>query len=162
MSYGFSFGGYVTEQAEIEFLLSRQSSTLEVTGTGPKLSGDWTLYNYHGNFVYNFGEEAYMARPFVFIGLGATQYGEAVFPAQAGLAGRTVPGITKFSWGIGGGVKVFPSPHVGVKAMARWVPTYIRSDGYGWWCDPYYGCGAAVNVKYSNQFEISGGVVARF
>jgi hypothetical protein len=46
--------------------------------------------------------------------------------------------------------------------MFRWVPTYINSSAEGWWCDPWYGCGVYGNLKYSNQFEISGGIVARF
>jgi Outer membrane protein beta-barrel domain len=157
ISYGFTFGGYFGEQAEIEFLYSRQPSTLEITGSAPKLTADMSVSNYHGNFVYNFGDHATITRPFIFLGLGATSYGDAVFAAT------TLPGVTKFSWAFGGGVKVFPSPHAGFKAQMRWVPTYIHSTGYGgWWCDPFYGCAAATNVKYSNQFEFSGGFVARF
>jgi hypothetical protein len=157
VSFNFTFGGYVTEQAEIEFLWSRQSSTLEVTGiSAPQLNGDMSVSNYHGNFVYNFGDQDMKARPFIFIGLGATQYGDATFPA------KTVPGISKFSWSFGGGVKAWASPHVGVKAMLRWVPTYINTEAGGWWCDPYWGCGVVGNMKYSNQFELSGGLVARF
>lgn len=155
-SYNFTIGGYVTEQAEIEFLFSHQSSTAEVSGSGPKLTGDMSILNYHGNFVYNFGHEGTVTRPFAFVGFGATTYGDATFP------GATVPGLTRFSWGLGGGVKAYPSPHVGVKAMVRWVPTYIKSDASGWWCDPFWGCGVGGNAKYSNQFEISGGLVARF
>ncbi len=161
-SYNFTFGGYVTEQAEIEFLWSRQSSTLEVTGNGPQLNGDMTISNYHGNFVYNFGGTDTPMRPFVFIGLGATSYGAAVFPAQSGLPGKTTQGLTKFSWGIGAGVKGWASRNVGFKGMFRFVPTYIKSEAVGWWCDPYWGCAQAVNMSYSNAFEISGGVVARF
>ncbi len=156
-SLGLTFGGYVTEQAEIEFLWSRQPSTLEVTGNGPTLSADMSVVNYHANFVYNFGTEDMATRPFISGAIGATTYGDAVF--QNG----TLPGVTKFSWSLGGGVKLFPSPHAGVKIMARWVPTYINASGYGgWWCDPFYGCGAVANVHYSHQFELSGGVVARF
>ncbi|MGE5362185.1 MAG: outer membrane beta-barrel protein [Bacteroidales bacterium] len=161
-SYGFTFGVYVTPQAEIEFLYGHQSSTLEITGTGPQLNGDMGINNYHGNFVYNFGDESSKARPFMFIGLGATSYGDAVFPDQSGVAGRTVPGISKFSWALGGGVKAWANKNVGVKAMFRWVPTYINSDAEGWWCDPWYGCGVVGTYKYSHQFELAGGIVARF
>src|SRR5512135_2361970 len=85
VSYGFSFGVYATPQAEIEFLFSHQASTLNVTGpNAPDLNGDMGVNNYHGNFVYNFGDESAMARPFAFIGLGATGYGDAVFASQSG------------------------------------------------------------------------------
>jgi hypothetical protein len=155
-AFGFTFGVFVTPQAEIEFLFSRQASKLDVTGAGPKLSGDMSIYNYHGNFVYNFGEPEKVARPFIFVGLGATDYSDAVFPA------KTVSGMTRFSWAFGGGIKAYPSKHVGFKAMARIVPTYIKTDGYGWWCDPYWGCTVVGNAQYSNQFEFSGGVTLRF
>jgi hypothetical protein len=156
MSYGFTFGGYVNEQFEVEFLWSRQASTLEVTGSGPTLSGDMNVDNYHGNFVYNMGDRDTVLRPFVFVGLGATNFGDAKFPT------KTVPGMTKFSWALGGGIKAFPTPHVGFKGMIRWTPTYIKTDGYGWWCDPFWGCAPIGDAQYSNQFEFTAGLVARF
>jgi hypothetical protein len=161
-SFALTFGAYIGEQGEIEFLYSRQASTLEITGGGPQLNGDMAIRNYMGNFVYNFGDESMRARPFAFVGLGATQYGDAVFASQAGLVGRTIPGVSKFSWALGGGVKGWASHNVGFKGMFRWVPTYISTSGGGWWCDPWYGCSVYGNVKYSNQFELSGGIVARF
>src|SRR5512135_1750505 len=47
VSYGFTFGVYATPQAEVEFLWNRQASTLEVTGSGPTLSGDMNVDTYH-------------------------------------------------------------------------------------------------------------------
>jgi hypothetical protein len=73
-----------------------------------------------------------------------------------------VPGVTRFSWAAGGGIKAYPSKHVGLKAMARIVPTYIKTDSYGWWCDPFWGCTVVANAQYSNQFELSGGLLLRF
>ncbi len=156
VSYGFTFGVYVTPQAEVEFLWNRQASTLDVTGNGPKLSGDMNVDTYHGNFIFNFTEGDRIAYPFLFIGVGATNYGDATFP------GKTVPGMTKFSFALGGGLKAYPSPHVGFKATARWTPTYIKTDGYGWWCDPFWGCVPVGNTQYSNQIEFSGGILFRF
>lgn len=156
MSFGFTFGVFVTPQAEVEFLWNRQASKLEVTGTGAKLSANMNVDNYHGNFIYNFGASDAVARPFLFIGIGATNYGDAAFTNQ------TVPGLTKFSWALGAGVKAYPSPHVGFKAMARWTPTYIKTDAAGWWCDPFWGCAVLGNNQYSNQIELSGGITLRF
>jgi opacity protein-like surface antigen len=156
VNFGFTFGLYVTPQAEVEFLWNRQPTTLEVRGTGPVLSGDMNVDNYHVNFVYNFGDEETMVRPFVFAGLGATSYGDAAFPT------RTVPGVTKFSWGLGAGVKAFANRNVGFKGTVRWNPTYIKTDEAGWWCDPYWGCYVVGDADYANQFEFTGGVVLRF
>ena len=111
---------------------------------------------YHGNFVFHAGEEDAKLRPFVYFGLGATNYGDATFPT------RTVPGVTKFSWAVGAGVKAYPSPHVGIRAAVRWVPTYIKTDGYGWWCDPSGDACRWVTRGHSNQFELSGGLSFRF
>ncbi len=134
VSFGFGGGVFVNHQVEIEFMWNRQPTKLEVAGNvGPKLSGDMNVDTYHGNFVFHAGEEDAKLRPFVYFGLGATNYGDATFPA------RTVQGVTKFSWAVGAGVKAYPAPHVGIRAAVRWVPTYIKTDGVGWWCDPYLG-----------------------
>jgi hypothetical protein len=39
---------------------------------------------------------------------------------------------------------------------------FNAADAEGWWCDPYYGCGVVGTYKYSHQFELAGGIVARF
>jgi hypothetical protein len=77
-------------------------------------------------------------------------------------ATKTLPGNTKFSFAVGAGVKAWLSRNVGFKGAIRWVPTYIKTDAYGWWCDPYWGCGAVGNAHYSHQVEMSAGLVARF
>jgi opacity protein-like surface antigen len=156
MSYGVSFGVFATPAFEIEFMWSRQPTELQVSGTGAALKGDMNIDTYHGNFVYNLGGPEAMVRPFAFVGLGATNYSDAVFPA------KTVPGMTKFSWALGAGVKAYPTRNLGVKAMVRWMPTYIKTDGYGWWCDPYWGCYPVGDAQYANSFEMAAGVTLRF
>jgi opacity protein-like surface antigen len=166
-SWGFTAGVFVTPGIEIEFLYSRQFSTLEAGGElaiDTKIA-DMNVDNFHGLFVYNYGDSDARVRPFAFGGLGATSYGfgdvSAQFPI---LAARTdIEGETRFSTTWGGGVKFYPAPNVGVKVMGRWTPTYIKSDPGGLWCDPFYPtCWVVADVDYSNQFEISGGVTVRF
>lgn len=156
MAIGLTFGVFVTPQAEVEFLWSRQKSRLDVSGSGSTLSGDMNVDNFHGNLVYNFGGGDSPARLFVLGGLGVTTYGDAKFPA------KTLPGMSRFSWAVGGGIKVYPSKRVGMKAMFRWTPTYIKTVGTGWWCDPWFGCYSTGAAYYANQFEFSGGVTLRF
>jgi hypothetical protein len=62
------------------------------------------VYNYHAIFTYNFGESDAQARPFVFGGLGATQYK----PEDAN--GVPVDSESQFSSTWGAGVKVYPNP----------------------------------------------------
>jgi hypothetical protein len=156
VSYSLSFGVFVTHQVEVEFLWNHQPTKLEVTGTAPTLTTNMHVDNYHGNIVFNGHELHSHIRPFFYFGLGATNYGDAVFPSV------TVQGLTRFSWAAGAGIKAYPSPHVGFRAAVRWVPTWIKTDQVGWWCDPFWGCVPAGNTQYSNQFELSGGVTVRF
>ena len=159
ISYGFTFGYFVTEDVEVGFLFDVQDSTLQIKGpTRTEDVADMKVRNYHGIFTYNFGDDRSAARPFIFGGLGATQYkpGERM--------GNAIEGNTRFSSTWGGGVKVFPGENVGIQLMARWTPTYIKSDPAGIWCSPYwpFACWPVSNPDYSNQFEFSGGIALRF
>jgi hypothetical protein len=51
---------------------------------------------------------------------------------------------------------------LGARFNFHWIPTYIKSDAVGWWCDPFWGCYVVGNAQYANQLEFSGGVVFRF
>ena len=165
-SFGFTIGAFVGPNFELEFLWDRQFSTVQISNPAPDLTlADQNVDNYHGNFVYNWGEPDAKIRPFFFGGLGATHYSPCDYdpsiPNSAGLA--RISSHTKFSSTWGGGVKVYASPHVGIKGTARWTPTYIKSDSGGVWCDPFYPtCWVLADPDYSNQFQLSGGVTFRF
>ena len=158
LSYGFTFDVLVTENMAVGFLFNQQRSTLEASGTNKVEFTDMNVNNYHGIFTYNWGDEDSMVRPFIFGGLGATQY------QPADIEGNSVESSTRFSTTWGGGVKAYPGRNVGFKAMARWTPTYIKSDPAGIWCSPYWfwGCYQLVDTDYSNQLELSAGVTFRF
>jgi len=157
-SFHFTVGFFVNPKAQVEFLYGRQSSELTIKDPAPSLHiSDLDVSNYHGNFVYNWGEEDAKVRPFAFIGLGATSYSFGNGPS-----GQKIDGETKFSTTWGGGVKFYLAPAVGLKLTARWTPTYIKSSASGYWCDPFYGCWVLGDPDYSHQFDISGGVTIRF
>jgi outer membrane protein W len=159
-SYNLTLGFFVNPNVEVGFLFGQQKSTLSVTGTATRDIGDMSVDNYHGFIAYHFGDSEAKVRPYLFGGAGATHYGGVSYTV-AGFTGET-GGETQFSttWGLG--VKLFPSPRFGINLGARWTPTYIKSDSEGWWCDPYWGCYVVGNAQYSNQFELSGGIVVRF
>jgi len=157
-SFHFTVGFFVNPKAQVEFLYGRQSSKLTAEGPAPKADiSDLDVNNYHGNFVYNWGEEDAKVRPFAFIGLGATNYSFGNRPN-----GQPIDSETKFSTTWGGGVKFYLAPAVGVKFTARWTPTYIKSSASGYWCDPFYGCWVLGDPDYSHQFEMTGGITFRF
>lgn len=159
-SWGARLGFNVNDNAEIGFLFNQQSTDLEIGGTSTFMLGSLSVYNYHGYFAYNFGDSDARARPYVLLGLGATQYG-SVGVSAAGIQ-RDIDGSTRFSGTLAGGLKLFPGPRFGIRLEARWTPTYIKSDNVGWWCDPFWGCYVVGDAQYANQFELSGGIILRF
>jgi hypothetical protein len=162
-SFNFTFGVFLNDNAQVEFLFSRQGSELGADGPAGELAvSELTLYNYHGNFVYNFGETDATVRPFLFGGLGATNASFGSFLLPTGGVNVEIDSQTRFSSTWGGGVKMYFTPMLGAKVMGRWTPTYIRTEDVGIWCDPFYGCWVLGEAQYANQFEISGGVTVRF
>ena len=159
-SWGFGVGFNLTETAEVGFLFNQQMSTLRVEGTNTLDIGDLSVTSYHPYFAYNFGEADAPLRPFILLGLGATSYASVPF-SRSGFSGET-GGDTQFSTTWGAGVKYFASPNVGVRLSATWTPTYITTEGGGWWCDPYWGCYVVGDAKYANQFHFNGGITFRF
>ena len=116
------------------------------------------INNFHGIFTYNFGDEDSDIRPYLFGGLGATHYD------PGNIEGNSSKSSTRFSTTWGGGVKIFTSEHFGFRGGVRWTPTYITSTSSGIWCDPWYPwvCWHVSNDQFSHQFELGGGIIARF
>jgi opacity protein-like surface antigen len=160
-SWGLSFGFNATENVEVGFLFGQQMTTLAVEGTRTKDVGDMTVSSYHPYVAFNAGDVDSSVRPYVMFGLGATNYGPVNFTGANGVA-RETGGETQFSTTWGAGVKLFPSPNIGVRVGAQWTPTYIKTDAAGWWCDPYWGCYVVGDAQYSNQFQFNGGITFRF
>jgi opacity protein-like surface antigen len=160
-SWGFTAGYHFTPNWSLEFQYDQQQSKLQVTGTATREIGDMKIKGYHGAFVFNAGEGDAKVRPFIFLGAGATDYPGVPFTRIDGSSAE-IGGQSKFSGTFGLGVKVYPGKNAGIKFQARWVPTYIKSDSAGYWCDPYWGCYVVGDPQYSNQFEFTGGITLRF
>ena len=179
LSYGAQIGFFVTPRMEVGLLWDRQDSKLKVSGTRTVEIDDLAVSNYHVYFAFNMCGYDDAVRPYVLGGFGATSYGDISF--AAGGQERQIKSQSKFSttWGLG--VKVYLSRNLGLNLGARWTPTYIwysasvrggtsNTRGTGWWCQPEFaelagprwGCYAAGEGQYSNQFELSGGVSLRF
>ena len=158
-SWGFNVGFLIGDNAEVGFMYGHEFSTLKISGpTAERELGDLGITGYHGYFAYNWGEIDFPVKPFVFGGLGATSFGDV----DVATINRTIPGETQFSTTWGAGVKFLANGRFGGRVAVRITPTYIKTDSVGWWCDPYWGCYLVGNAQYSNQFEFSGGITARF
>jgi opacity protein-like surface antigen len=159
-SYGLGAEYLFTENFAVGFNFAQERSKLRarVEGFEGLDVTDMSVNNFHGILAYTFGEEDEAFRPFIFGGLGATNYGPSP------IDGERVDGGTRFSTTWGGGVKYFTTDHLGFKGGVRWTPTYIKSDPAGIWCSPYWpgNCWLMSNANYSHQFELSVGIVARF
>ena len=163
--YHFTVGLHATPNLSVGFLYGRQQSTLQAKGTRTLEIGDMHIDNYHVYFEYEFGGQSAAVKPFLYGGLGSTKYGDVNFNTPSvnpNFTEHTIPGQTRFSTTWGAGVKVYPTKVVGFRAEVRWVPTYIKSDAAGWWCDPFWGCYVVGSAQYSNQLDFSGGVTLRF
>jgi hypothetical protein len=160
MSWGFTLGVFLNRNLEFEFIVDRQRTTLEASGTKTVEVDSLDIGNYHGTLAYNFGSGDSSVRPYFFGGLGATSYSPLSFVGADGKA-REIAGQTRLSTTFGGGVKVYRG-RIGARAEVRMTPTYIKSDTTGWWCDPYWGCYATSKSQYAGQFQMTGGVSVRF
>ena len=159
-SWGLRLGFFAGENSEIGFLFNQQATELELGGTTTIKLGDMNINNYHGYYAYNFGDAGAAVRPYLLIGLGATQYAE-VTATVAGTS-RDIPSDTRFSGTGAFGVKVYSGENVGFRFEGRWTPTYLTTTNAGWWCDPYWGCYVVNDYKYANQFELAAGISIRF
>jgi Outer membrane protein beta-barrel domain len=165
-SYNFTLGVFATRGIEFEFLFGRQDSDLSAYGPGGTLALTPTaVYNYMGNVVYNWGDEDSALRPFVFGGLGATDYSFGEFLVPQPLQARRFridDSETRFSSAFGGGLKFYFTRYVGARFAVRVTPTYITSTPGGVWCDPFYGCWPVTDDHYATQVDTSVGVTFRF
>ena len=160
-TFNFTFGVFLNERVEVEFLYGLQSSRLDAEGNAPTLQlSELKVNHYMGNFVYNWGTHDTRIRPYFFGGVGATNFafGQNLLTNSTG----SIPNDTQLSTNWGGGVKFMFAPGLGAKLGLRWTPTYMGSSTGGIWCDPFYGCWPVGQHHTVNQFETSGGVVIKF
>jgi opacity protein-like surface antigen len=130
-----------------EVLWTQQSSALQVdTEAGTADLFTMTVRQLQGNVVRDFGGADARLRPFVFAGLGATFFSADDLESE-----------TKFSFGLGGGVKYFPWKAIGVRGHFRYKPTMLTDEDAGDFCDPFGFCQGSLQ-----QIEFAGGAVIRF
>ncbi len=154
LSYGVGIDLYFRYDGMIGFVWSQENSRLlaNVRGEGTSSITDMKINTFHAVFTYIRNDLHPTISPFAFGGLGATHY------SFDDVRGSSVESDTRFSTTWGAGVKVYGSDRVGLKFTGRWTPTYIHSTVSGIWCNPYY-CWTVEETDYSNQFELSVGLI---
>lgn len=151
-SYGASFGVRLRNEADlIEVRWARQDSYVHAEDITPLPPRQRVILDqFHGDFSHEPQIEDWVpwARPFVVASVGATH-----------ISGSTNIDFTRFSFGIGGGIRFYASRHVGFKIQAEWLPVFV---------DPHaaFICGAGcivhVGGALSSQGEVLAGPVLRF
>jgi len=108
-----------------------------------------TLDHYLADFTYEWDiREAKAVRPFVTGSVGAARLS------------TPVSGSTRFAFGLGTGVKVFPNRHWGVRLQVEYLPTVLHAEVQQLVCAG--GCVIALGGGVMNQFQFSVGPVFRF
>jgi hypothetical protein len=158
INWGVTFGRRLNSYMQAELFFSRQENSaingvLSVKPAGSNGSVRFfgaKVDQYHVNILYHFGEEGDKWRPYMLAGVGGTTL------RPDGPASKT-----RFSFGVGGGIKRYFTNRLGLRAQIHYVPTYINSTTQGLWCGPY-GCYVLDKSNYLKQVEFSGGLIIRF
>jgi len=157
LNYGVSATYLLREYSGVDFIWNHnQANTVTQLVSGGTQLNVFTLKTnqFLGDFVIHFKNRESRFRPYAFMGAGIT-----TLSADRGRSNTT----TRFAWVFGGGVKYSLSQHFGVRAQAKWSPTYINTTTAGVWCDPYWGgCWTKGDSVFLNEFDFTGGVTFRF
>jgi len=146
-TWGLQAGHLFSQRWGAELLWMQQGSALRLgTEAGAADLFTMTIQQLHGNVLYHFANRDSKLRPFVFGGLGATFFSATELESE-----------TKFSYGLGGGVKYFPWSAIGARASFRYTPTMLSDDETVAFCDPFGFCQGSLN-----QIEFAVGAVVRF
>ena len=100
----------------VEIRWARQDSYIHAEDITPQPSHQRVIFDqFHGDFSHETLIEDWVswARPFVLASVGATH-----------VSSSTNINFTRFSFGIGGGVRFYASRHVGFKIQAEWLPVF--------------------------------------
>jgi hypothetical protein len=150
-SYGFAFGGHINDEDVVEFRWTRQDSHIHAEDVpGVNFRQRVTLNQFHGDFTHEYFRADWRkwARPFIMGSVGATHL-------SAGVGNH----FTRFSFGIGGGVKLFSGRHFGLRIQAEWLPILVTSDA-AFICGA--GCVVHISGDVANQAEFVAGPIFRF
>src|SRR5688572_29871202 len=150
-SYGIAFGVRYNDEDLIEFRWARQESQLRIAGPVVIPRQRVTLDQFHFDFSHEYvvPEWPQWARPFVIGSVGVTRVS----------ATATTAGFTRFSFGLGGGIKAFPTPRLGLKIQAQWLPLWVNPE-----VTAFCGAGCIIHLggPLASQGEVTIGPVFRF
>jgi hypothetical protein len=153
-SYGVSLGMRLRDEDDlVEIRWTRQDSYVHSEDITPQLPRQRVIvHQVHGDFSHEFHMEEYgwspWARPFVMGNAGGTH-----------VSGGTNFNYTRFSFGLGDGIRMYASRHLAFKIQAEWLPVFADPQ-VAFICGS--GCVVRVGGTLSSQGEVLVGPVLRF
>ena len=150
-SYGVSFGVRLREEEDlVEVHWARQDSYIHSEDITPQPPRQRVILDqFHGDFSHEpvVDDWPAWAKPFVLASVGGTH------------VSSTNISFTRFSFGIGGGIRLYASRHFGFKIQAEWVPV-LADPQVNFVCGG--GCIVRVGGTLSSQGEVFVGPILRF
>jgi hypothetical protein len=152
-SYGVSFGLRLPQRDQdlIELRWARQDSYIHSEGITPQPPPQRILLDqFHGDFSHEplIEDWPWWAKPYVLASVGVTH-----------VSGSSAISFTRFSFGIGGGIRLYPSRHIGFKIQAEWLPV-VADPRIAFVCGG--GCIVHVGGTAASQGEVFAGPLFRF
>jgi hypothetical protein len=155
-SYGVSAGLRFDDLALVEFRWTRSTSALQFAPPFQQVGaslGDVRLNQFHADFTREFViREVKGLRTYLVGSVGATHITAAN------------DGFTRFSFGLGAGLKQFLGERLAIRAEANWLPIWIEPEVGSFGCGTITvgGCFVVLTGKLTQQFQLSVGPVLRF
>jgi len=150
-SYGVSFGVRLREEDLVEARWARQDSYVLSEDLTPQPARQrMILDQFHGDFSHEplIQDWPQWAKPFAVASVGATH-----------VSSSTNLKFTRFSFGIGGGIRLYASRHFGFKIQAEWLPVFA-DPRVAFICGA--GCTVHVGGTAASQGEVFVGPILRF
>jgi outer membrane protein with beta-barrel domain len=154
VSYGTFVDYTLTDSAQFEFMWNRNPTTYSEhqIATGQYVKAfDSKIDQFQFGLLYMFRGSDTKLRPYIAGGLGFTRDWNSGATANR----------TAFSFGLGGGVKYMVDKYFGLRADARFMPTYANSSP-GVYCDIFGFCYPATTPNYLKRGNFTGGLIFRF
>jgi hypothetical protein len=135
---------------QIEGAFSHQRASVFVPGDllSPGVDLHVSVDHWQGGALQEFGYWP-RARPFLTGLFGLTRYGSGG------------DNEIRFTTGAGGGVKLFPTAHLGVRLEGRVFATFVDANGTGLACGSSRGCLVQLHVDIAWQAEFTVALVVK-
>jgi hypothetical protein len=151
-SYSVAFGVRYNDEDVIEFRWARLDTQMRITAPAiVTFRQSVTIDQFHLDCSHEYVLQEWPAwvRPFIIGSVGVTHVSSTASSAS----------FTRFSFGLGGGLKAFPFRKVGFKLQAQWVPLWVNPVVTAY-------CGVGCIIHFSgelvSQGEVTFGPIFRF